>query len=73
MSKPSLDELTLEQRSALLDFKIRFGRHWKYHLANAWLNGTDNPPLRQIRNQYGPAWLAELHIPDTAHMEASHA
>lgn len=72
MNKPSLDELTPEQRQALLDFRARFGSRWKYHLVNAWLTGTDTPPLRQIRNQYGPNWLRRLVVTDNQNQEAQH-
>lgn len=66
--KPSLDDLTDEQREALLKFKKDHGHTWKYKLNSAWQTGTDanmtgGHLLRQIRNQLGPQWLERLTIP----------
>lgn len=50
--------LNPEQEAALLAFKAKHGRFWKRILMRAWYDGTDNDPyLRQVRNQYGIAWL----------------
>ena len=52
-----------EQLEALESFKRSHGSGWKEDLANAWWTGRDaSQPnghlLRQIRNQFGPQWLA---------------
>lgn len=54
-----------EQLKALNAYKAKHGRYWKRDLMNAWMNGSDaNEPdghlLRQIRNQFGPAWLTRF-------------
>ena len=55
---------TPEQYLALARFHDKHGRNWKQKLNLAWSNGTDaNEPdgalLRQVRNQFGPEWLAK--------------
>jgi hypothetical protein len=60
---------TPEQWSALLDYANKYGRTWKDSLCNAWFNGRDSlepkgPLLRQIRNQFGPRWLARITYAD---------
>lgn len=65
--KPSLDDLTPEQREALLRFRAKEGAHWKSKLSVHWMMGTDerledSGLLRQIRNQRGPTWLSRLTI-----------
>lgn len=57
---PDLDDLNPDQREALIKFRDANGRLWKDKLNAAWTNGTDDPLLRQIRNQRGPQWLAKL-------------
>lgn len=68
-AKPSLDDLTPEQRSRLIRFKNEAGPAWKSELVAAWLIGADamlpdGHLLRQIRNQWGPQWLQKLVLPE---------
>jgi hypothetical protein len=62
MSKPSLDDLTPEQRAAFLAFVKDHKHDYKWELSLAWMKGTDTPELRQIRNTLGPSWLAGIHV-----------
>ena len=62
---PDLDDLTLDQRARLIEFKEAHGRGWKEVLNILWQTGRDAEQidghlLRQIRNQRGPQWLAKL-------------
>lgn len=67
-SEPSWDDLTDEQATCLLDFRascMRRGVEWKEELLALWCTGRDAAQrgghlLRQIRNQFGPSWLAAL-------------
>lgn len=58
--KPSLDDLSPEQRDCLVAFAKREGSEWKTELGYLWMRGQDDPLLRQIRNQRGPVWLSGL-------------
>lgn len=54
-----------EQMEAILAFKERHGRFWKTKLGDMWLDGRDaSQPgghlLRQVRNTFGPQWLANF-------------
>lgn len=64
MSEIERKNPTPEQYLALARFHDKHGRNWKQKLNIAWSNGTDaNEPdgalLRQVRNQFGPEWLAK--------------
>lgn len=51
---------TLAQLGALQRFANRSGRLWKAHLIRVWQQdsiGPDAALLRQVRNEFGPAWL----------------
>ena len=51
---------TLEQLGALQRFANRSGRLWKAHIIRVWQQdsiGPDAALLRQVRNEFGPAWL----------------
>lgn len=55
-----LDELTPEERQALLQFakqQDRLNRPWKTKLLNDWLHNRDSGPVQFIRDRYGPQWL----------------
>lgn len=55
-----LDELTTEERLALLQFakeQDRLNRPWKAKLLNDWLHNRDSGPVQFIRDRYGPQWL----------------
>ena len=56
-----------DQLAAVASFALRHGLAWKEALANAWWTGSDcrEPDghlLRQVRNQYGPAWLESVEV-----------
>ena len=55
-----LDELTAEQRQALLQFvkeQEKLDRPWKIKLLNDWLHNRDSGAIQFIRDNYGPQWL----------------
>ncbi len=55
-----LDELTPQQRQALLQFvqeQQAQDRPWKIKLLNDWLHNRDSGIMQFIRDQYGPQWL----------------
>lgn len=65
--KASLDNMSIEQRERLLRFIRETGTDWKDKLNRLWWTGQDaslpdGHLLRQIRNQLGPVWLAQLEI-----------
>lgn len=56
--------LTDEQREALTTFAAKHGSRWKDRLLDAWMTGRDasepnGHALRQVRNRFGPSWLAD--------------
>lgn len=58
-----LDELTPEQRQALLDFvsEQQEQQHpWKIQLLNDWLAGRDSGRVQFVREQYGLQWLERI-------------
>jgi hypothetical protein len=55
-----LDELTAEQRQALLKFvqeQEKCDRPWKIKLLNDWLHNRESGSVQFIRENYGPQWL----------------
>ena len=54
--------LTPEQDQALRAFAAEHGRTWKQELRDAWMRGSDTGALRQIRNTFGPSWLATFKL-----------
>ena len=55
-----LDELTPEQRQALLEFvkeEEKCDRPWKIKLLNDWLHNRNSGLVQFIRDGYGPQWL----------------
>jgi len=56
--------LTAEQLDALREFAAKHGRCWKARLREDWYGGSDIGLLRQIRNQFGPAWLTRFELPE---------
>ncbi|MCA1993396.1 MAG: hypothetical protein LDL41_15355 [Coleofasciculus sp. S288] len=55
-----LDELTPEQRQALLQFvkeQEKENRPWKIQLLNDWLHDRNSGTVQFIREEYGPQWL----------------
>lgn len=62
---PSLDDVTPDQREALINFRTKNGPDWRAKLNDHWFRGTDDRQpdgglLRQVRNQRGPSWLHNL-------------
>lgn len=58
-----LDELTPEQRQALLNYveeQEQQGRSWKIALLNDWLEGRSSGAVQFIRDQYGLTWLEQI-------------
>ena len=58
-----------EQLAALENFRKARGRTWKSKLIHAWYTGADaelfdGSLLRQIRNTFGPTWLAAYRAPE---------
>ncbi len=58
-----LDELTPEQRQALLQFvqeQEKADRPWKIQLLNDWLHDRHSGTVQFIRDEYGPQWLNRI-------------
>jgi hypothetical protein len=64
--------LTSEQLKALAQFASANGRNWKSELNRLWMNGAysyavlggaEAGYLQQVRNQFGPSWLARFRFP----------
>jgi hypothetical protein len=58
-----LDELTREERQALLQFvkeQEERDRPWKIKLLNDWLHNRDSGAVQFIRDRYGPQWLNRI-------------
>lgn len=59
---------SVAQMAALVSFAKRNGRCWRARLYNAWCSGRDalepeGALLRQLRNDFGPKWLARVKLP----------
>lgn len=54
---------TTEQLFALIVYANGHGRSWKSQLRNDWMTGRVTGDLQQIRNQFGPSWLARFKLP----------
>lgn len=58
-----LDELTAEERQALLQFvkeQEQQSRPWKVKLLNDWLHDRSSGEVQFIRDRYGPQWLNRI-------------
>ena len=60
-----------DQLAAVAAYAARHGRTWRAALATAWSTGRDAAEpgghlLRQVRNTYGPAWLATVTLAELA-------
>lgn len=58
-----LDELTPQQRQALLEFikeQEEQDYPWKIKLLNDWLHNRDSGSVQFIRDEYGPQWLNQV-------------
>lgn len=58
-----MNNLTPEQRSAVLEFAARNGDKWKERMAEGWMGSKLPGLLQQVRNQHGPAWLDAVELP----------
>jgi hypothetical protein len=67
--KPTLYDLSPEERDALLAFAAQHGRYWKKALLDGWLVARYPGPLQRIRNSFGPVWLDQLRLPNEARKE----
>lgn len=65
----AVPELTDDQRAAVVAFRDANGRDWKDKLGALWMNGSYSRRgidmdqaalLQQVRNQFGPEWLANV-------------
>lgn len=68
-SENPLDELTPEQRQALLHFvkaQEKQDYPWKIKLLNDWLHNRDSGAVQFIREEYGPQWLNRIQ---SVHLE----
>lgn len=54
----TVKDLNGEQAAAIVAFAMDNGRTWKEALRTAWMNGKCSGPLQEIRNAFGPSWLA---------------
>jgi hypothetical protein len=61
-TKPTIMDLTLEQQSALQEFKAKNGPEWKQILMEGWMIAKYPGPLQQIRNNFGPSWLERVQL-----------
>jgi hypothetical protein len=72
-----LDELTSEQRTALLQFiqtQDQQGTPWKVQLLDDWLEGRESGQIQFVRDLYGPQWLEQVqpvHIAEYAETAVS--
>jgi len=68
MSEASENKVpSAEQMQALRDFAKKYGNSWKAELRRKWSTGGDEKEpnsayLRQVRNQFGPNWLASFKL-----------
>lgn len=67
MKRQSIN-LTAEQLAALREFAAVNGYNWKSKLSAVWSTGryaafggtTNSAALQQVRNIFGPSWLAKF-------------
>lgn len=61
-----LSSLDVDQLNAVLEFRQKHGRNWKEKLLSGWLAAAYPGCLQQIRNCFGPEWLATVKESDFA-------
>lgn len=49
--------ISVEQLTALRDWRSRHGQHWRFWLKKEWDRSDCRFELRQLRNKFGPEWL----------------
>lgn len=52
-----------EQMRALVRYARENGRDWKRKLNDAWLRAAEPGLLHEVRNEFGPRWLASFKFP----------
>ncbi len=52
--------LTQNQLEALRQYAAEHGRTWKAALNHDWMTGQTVGELQQVRNTFGPTWLAHF-------------
>jgi hypothetical protein len=60
-----MHNLNPDQATAIRSFAAQHGRYWKEKLRDVWLTDPFIPHcalLRQVRNQFGPAWLVKVKV-----------
>ena len=72
----SFFKLSNEQQEAIFLYATEKGNNWKEQLASDWMRAVYNwnhPDksylLQQVRNQFGPRWLADVCVPDAIKYE----
>ena len=55
-------EPNAEQLAAIATYAAEHGANWKADLRAAWMNAAEPGLLQQVRNQFGPRWLAEFQL-----------
>lgn len=58
-----MNNLTPEQRNAVIEFAKQHGANWKEKLAEGWERSAYPGLLQEVRNDLGPEWLAEMTLP----------
>jgi hypothetical protein len=62
-----------EQLQVIRDYAVKYGQSWRRVLERDWIRGdydvsaAEAVILQKIRDQFGPAWLAQYQFP--AYME----
>lgn len=62
MTTSTTPALTTEQLAALQQFAAAHGRAWKADLRYDWSAGRSTGPLQEVRNTFGPSWLATFTL-----------
>lgn len=68
-TKTQKPQPTEAQLAAIQQYAAENGRTWKDSLRTDWMsaraqiNGESSPELQQVRNNFGPAWLATYKLP----------
>ena len=55
-----LDQLTDDQRQALLQFVQSEGQNWKISLLNDWVQNRDSGSVQFVRDSFGMQWLETI-------------
>jgi hypothetical protein len=55
-------EPTAAQLAAVRAYATEHGRTWKRQLLEDWMTGRCQAELQQLRNAFGPSWLAQFRL-----------